>query len=229
MSHLENSVIPSPSPSRFAQSLCMDLKQAETPTLGFRSKDHLSPTWREDAPRMIANLVEEFAAIYEHILDLRCGDGLLGAELHRRGFHRITGLHDDEPELRLAQARNHYQNLVHSKLKAPLPFLPLSFDIVTYTHLDQGRFYKSLLSHICRLIRPGGHLILTLTEAVYQYAPFQNFIKELLLGGNWTWAFISVPHPYRSGPERARDALVARYLVFEILDHSGMSKKGRTL
>lgn len=99
----------------------------------------------------------------KRVLDAGCGPGLYAAELARRGA-RVTGF-DESPEMvRLARGRLGVQaEIRRGTLAEPLAWLPDgSQDLVLMAlvlhHLDDR---VSAIRELHRVLRPGGHLVLS--------------------------------------------------------------------
>jgi ubiquinone biosynthesis O-methyltransferase len=97
------------------------------------------------------------------VLDVGCGDGVLGSALARRGAH-VTGL-DTDPQM-LAAARDRARSesvelhLVRGRAEA-LPFEGETFDrVVAVTVLCFVRETDRAVGEIARVLKPGGRLVI---------------------------------------------------------------------
>ena len=64
------------------------------------------------------------------ILDLGCGEGLVGAALQANGFTNVTGLDLSASMLTGAEKRGCYVDLQKADLLKPLPFVDDSIDVI---------------------------------------------------------------------------------------------------
>lgn len=99
------------------------------------------------------------------IVDLGCGTGLLGRELHRVGFTTIDGI-DYSPEM-LAQAAGLgiYRELRSADLNDPLDIDDGAYGAVAAMGVFSfGHVYAEALDEMCRVLVPGGHLVIGVNE-----------------------------------------------------------------
>jgi 2-polyprenyl-6-hydroxyphenyl methylase/3-demethylubiquinone-9 3-methyltransferase len=91
------------------------------------------------------------------LLDVACGGGLLAAHL-RRGEYQHVGV--DLSAAALAQAASHGLTVSQADVCA-LPFADATFDVVVageiFEHVSDP---AALLGQVCRVLRPGGTLVL---------------------------------------------------------------------
>lgn len=93
-----------------------------------------------------------------HVLDAPCGDGTLARELAARGWHTCAA--DIEP-VRFDGADG--VRFVRLNLEAPLPFTDGTFDaVVSLEGIEHVLLPAQCLAEFCRVLRPGGVLILTM-------------------------------------------------------------------
>jgi SAM-dependent methyltransferase len=100
-------------------------------------------------------------------LDVGCGKGLLLAQLRDAGW-KVEGTELSEVSSRFARSLgvNVFQGPVQ---EAPVP--AESFDVVTLFHvLEHLTDPKGALAHICRLLRPGGSLVVEVPNIGSWYA-----------------------------------------------------------
>ena len=83
-------------------------------------------------PEVVAEKLTQLTENPTHmnVLDVGCGEGMVGEALHARGFSAITGM-DISPEmLKVAAARNIYDELHEVDLMTTLPAESGQFDIL---------------------------------------------------------------------------------------------------
>jgi 2-polyprenyl-6-hydroxyphenyl methylase/3-demethylubiquinone-9 3-methyltransferase len=103
------------------------------------------------------------------VLDLGCSIGVQ-SRLWARSGHRVTGLDLDEAMLQEASRRADEEGLalrlVHGSAEA-VPFADASFDVVLSEELlEHVTNWKACLDESCRVLRPGGLLVLTTTNVL---------------------------------------------------------------
>lgn len=118
------------------------------------------------------------------VLDAGCGPGHLVAALAKRGY-RVFGL-DASPEM-LKRARTHVeaiQSPVSVSLRLgnieQLPFPDAKFDAVfTAGVIEYLQGDELVLAELCRVLRPGGHLVLPVTN-LWSPINYFDFVVEFL-------------------------------------------------
>ena len=99
------------------------------------------------------------------VIDLGCGTGLLGRELAKLGFDIIDGI-DYSPEMiKNARATEIYRNLWSADLNDPLDIVDGAYGAVAAMGVFSfGHVYADALDEICRIIMPGGALIIGVND-----------------------------------------------------------------
>jgi ubiquinone/menaquinone biosynthesis C-methylase UbiE len=131
-----------------------------------RSYDELAPAydmrWRKYIDATLTLATEGLALSgHEHVLDVACGTG----ELERRLFERwptlrITGIDVSPNMLRRAADKRTDAALLATEAQR-LPFCDGSFDLVICANaFHYFRQPESSLDEMCRVLRPGGKLVL---------------------------------------------------------------------
>uniref|UniRef100_A0A7S4SJ91 Methyltransferase type 11 domain-containing protein n=1 Tax=Alexandrium monilatum TaxID=311494 RepID=A0A7S4SJ91_9DINO len=128
-----------------------------------------------------------------NVLDLGCGDGLVGAALQAHGFECVVGADISSEMLAKAKLRRCYREVHRSDLSQKLPFEDDVFDVIlcvgTTTYLE-----PAVLVDWLRVVRPGGALILTHKTSVWKvWEPDQEL---LVRAGAMTQAWVSEPMHY---------------------------------
>ncbi|HVS89506.1 MAG TPA: class I SAM-dependent methyltransferase [Candidatus Acidoferrum sp.] len=91
-----------------------------------------------------------------HVLDAPCGSGALTVALAERGFAAVGADVDKGAAANLGSA------FVQVNLDSPLPWPEQSFDAIFSTEgIEHLENHFSFLREICRILRPGGVLLLT--------------------------------------------------------------------
>jgi SAM-dependent methyltransferase len=113
------------------------------------------------------------------VLDLGCHLADCAFALARRG-HRVTAADVDEDTLKIARRLHSHPDLeiVRVKGEGGLPFGDCAFDSVLLLEvLEHTRDPRGLVAEIHRVLRPGGHLVLSVPNA----ASYHTLARTLLL------------------------------------------------
>jgi D-alanine-D-alanine ligase len=151
-----------------------------------------------------------------HILDLCCGQGRHTLEFARRGFQFIEGL--DRSHYLIQKARKHARSRgLEVRFREgdarKLPHAADSFDVVMILGNSFGYFETveddvSVLREVLRILKPGGKLVLDITDGDYLKANYQP--------RSWEWAdkrlFVC--------RERALSSDGQRLITREIINHT---------
>jgi ubiquinone/menaquinone biosynthesis C-methylase UbiE len=112
----------------------------------------------------------------EHVLDLGCGDGRLGALL-RAGALTVADVSD--VALQRAARRLPDAEAALVGVDEPLPFVDSEFELVLCAEtIEHVRDVQLFLSEVRRVLRPGGGLALT-TQALSRWRLLVGFEREL--------------------------------------------------
>lgn len=121
------------------------------------------------------------------LLDAGCGTGLTGPYLAALGYRHVDGL-DMAPEmLSLAGARGTYRDLRQGTLGDALPFEDHAYGAVFSTGVfTEGHAPAAALRELARITRPGGTLIFTVRDSVFESKGFRAEIEALCATRDWT-------------------------------------------
>lgn len=165
--------------------------------------------WNYQAPAEAAAVLGEKLTAGDRVLDVGCGTGLFGQALARRLKCRIDGLDISAASLAIADKRGVYDRLQRHDLQVtPLPVADDAFDaaacvgVLTYIEDAAG-----LLADLCRVVRPGGHILFTQRDDRWAEKKFDALITDLEKRGLWTPVTISEPLPYLPGNDDFADAI----------------------
>lgn len=149
----------------------------------------------------------------DRVLDLCCGQGRHSLELSRRGFAHVVGFDQSGFLVNLAReraaARGSDAVFVEGDAQS-LPFPDASFDVVlvmgnSFGYFDAEAGNIAILDQIRRVLRPGGDLVLDLTDGAWTRANYEP--------RSWEW--IDRTHFACRERELSRDGrrLVCREIV----------------
>ena len=163
------------------------------------------------APGLAADTVAGVAGVGGAILDAGCGTGLVGAELARRGATTVDGVDLSPGMLEVARATGAYRTLDTADLTTPLAFADDTYDVVvcvgTLTH---GHVGPSVLPEFARVVRPGGHVVATVLDDIWEDGGFRAEVDRLAAG-----EVVEVLSVERS-PYRSAQSVECRMLVLHV-------------
>lgn len=120
------------------------------------------------------------------LLDAGCGTGLLGEILSYMGYENLAGIDLSDGMLRQAAAKSVYTDLQQMALGSDLNFEDNHFSaVVSFGVLTAGHAPPDSLDEMIRITRPGGHLIFSLSNLVYEPLGFKD--KLIALEANNLW------------------------------------------
>lgn len=163
--------------------------------------DLTSDTQGYVAPSVTADAVVAAAGTEGEVLDAGCGTGLVGVELARRGVGTIDGVDLSPGMLARARATGVYRELREADLTETLALPDDRYDTVvcvgTLTHAHVG---PSALGEFVRVIRPGGYLVATVLDDVWESGGYRAEVDRLSAGEVVEAVSIELA-PYRSGQQ----------------------------
>jgi predicted TPR repeat methyltransferase len=127
-----------------------------------------------------------------------CGTGLVGRALRSRGFAgELFGLDISQASLAIAEESGVYASLDQADLQQRLPVDDDSVDVVVcvgvMTYLPD---VEAVWREFTRVARPGGLVVATQREDLWQPRDCQAVIDRLKDEGAWTPLQITGPAPY---------------------------------
>lgn len=114
------------------------------------------------------------------ILDVGCGTGVVASHLRASGFETVDGL-DVSPEmLEVARAKGVYRRLIEADLLAPLDIADAAYDaVVSAGTFVRGHVDATALEELCRIVRPGGHLVFNVAVSFWDDGGFGAEVGRL--------------------------------------------------
>jgi len=147
--------------------------------------------WNYQAPQNAAKLFNKYAPNKNiNILDAGCGSGLVGVELQKYGYAKITGVDFSNEMLNLIPNKIYHQ-LELIDLNKKLKYKDSIFDAVicvgTFTY---GHVKANALNELIRILKKNGLICFTINEGIYKKYQFDKKIEEL--SNNKLWDIINI-------------------------------------
>jgi len=167
--------------------------------------------WGYNMPEVVAEKLLEHISFPggERVLDLGCGDGMVGSALAARGVTSLRGLDLSPHMLDRARARGVYQHLEEADLLQTLPIQDCSFTTLTCvgtsTYLD-----PRVLRDWVRVVAPGGLLVFTHKSLVVGRWEEEQARME----GEGLWTLVNKSRPLYYLPSGPLDPSQERVFVF---------------
>ena len=136
-------------------------------------------------PNAVAILTQHLTNKDAAILDVGCGTGLVGHHLALNGFTNFSGTDLSQDMLDRAKGRG-YRKLFAADAEAGLPVEDNAYDaclcVGVFTH---GHVRPEGFAELLRVTRPGGIIVFTVNEGVWQKDGFDKAVAAHLEAGNW--------------------------------------------
>jgi predicted TPR repeat methyltransferase len=163
-----------------------------------QSYDDDLTSWSYQAPTVVAETVITRNPAAGSTLDVGCGTGLVGRALRARGFvGQILGLDISRASLEIAEQCGAYDSLERADLQQRLAFEDDSVDAVVcvgvMTYLPD---VEAVWREFARVARPGGLLVVTQREDLWQTRQCQAVADRLQNEGVWSPLEITGPARY---------------------------------
>jgi predicted TPR repeat methyltransferase len=155
-------------------------------------------TWNYQAPAVVADSVVSRHPDAGSVLDVGCGTGLVGRALRARGFAgRLQGLDISQASLDVARQGGAYDSVEQADLQQPLPLDDDTVDALVcvgvMTYLPE---VEAVWREFARVVRPGGVLVTTQRDDLWDARNCQSVVDRLTAEGIWTPLEIAGPAPY---------------------------------
>ncbi len=163
-----------------------------------QSYDDDLTSWSYQAPTVVAETVVSRHPEAGSVLDVGCGTGLVGRALRARGFGgQVLGIDISQASLEVARQGGAYDSVERADLQQRLPFEDDSVDALVcvgvMTYLPD---VEAVWREFVRVVRPGGLLVATQREDLWQARGCQAVVDRLQNEGAWTPLEITGPAPY---------------------------------
>ena len=171
--------------------------------------------WSYQAPAVAADTVLAREPRPGSVLDVGCGTGLVGKALRARGYTgRLEGLDISQESLRLAQESGAYDAVRPADLQQPLPLADDAVDALVcvgvMTYLPD---VEAVWREFARVVRPGGLVVVTQREDLWEPRGCQAVVDRLASDGVWTPVDVPGPAPYLPDSSGALGGLGCYYVV----------------
>jgi predicted TPR repeat methyltransferase len=179
-------------------------------------------SWDYRAPRVVAEQVVALHPAAEAALDAGCGTGLVGRELRRADYRgTIHGVDVSDASLEVAARDSAYTTLGRGDLQQPLPLANDSFDVVVcigvMTYVPD---VEAIWREFARVVRPGGLIVVTQREDLWDPRDCQGVIDQMSGDGIWGEVDVSEPAPYLPGNTDGMAPLGVYYLTARVREGS---------
>ena len=163
-----------------------------------QSYDDDLASWSYQAPAVVADTMVTRAPAGESVLDVGCGTGLVGRALRARGFAgRLLGIDISAASLEVARECGAYDSLERADLQERLAFDDDSVDAVVcvgvMTYLPD---VEAVWREYARVARPGGLVVVTQREDLWETRSCQAVVDRLHAEGVWSPLDVTGPAPY---------------------------------
>jgi predicted TPR repeat methyltransferase len=154
--------------------------------------------WSYQAPAVVADIVVSRHPDAATVLDVGCGTGLVGQALRARGFTgQVRGLDISPASLAVARRTGVYEAVAQADLQQRLPYDDASVDAVVcvgvMTYLPE---VEAVWAELARVTRPGGIVVVTQREDLWETRACQAVVDRLEEAGVWTPVDVAGPAPY---------------------------------
>lgn len=174
--------------------------------------------WQYEAPEQVAARLKQELDTGSRVLDAGCGTGLSGKALTAAGFTVIDGMDVSERSLEVAAGHGVYRSLSHVDMqKLPLPYDDDSYDgLVCVGVLTYVPDSDNILREFCRIVKPGGVMVLTQRSDVLEERDFPATLRKLEEAGYLKDSHVSGPMPYLPENDEFRDEIKVHYITCRV-------------
>jgi len=136
--------------------------------------------WNYQAPQNTVRLFDQHTPNKDiNILDAGCGSGLVGSELKKYGYIKITGADFSQEMLNLIP-KNIYQSLELLDLNENLKYEDNFYDAITCVGtFTYGHVKAHALDEMIRVLKKGGLICFTINEGIYLEYKFDQKMEQL--------------------------------------------------
>lgn len=177
MSHLQQSL----NASSVGETLATYERWATTYNQDLESEGYAAP---QVAAEYVSKYLSNASISDVRILDAGCGTGLVGQHLAKLGARHIDGLDLSPGMLQVAQDTGVYESLKVADLSKELDIASQSYDVLTCVGtLTQGHVGPEALDEFVRAVRPGGVVIASVRDSVWEKNGYKSKVEGFIAGG----------------------------------------------
>lgn len=174
--------------------------------------------WSYRAPDVVAETLLAHLPAAASVLDVGCGTGLAGRALRARGFTgELRGLDISPASLEAARAGGAYDAVGTADLQQQLPVPDHGVDALVcvgvMTYLPE---VESVWREFARVVRPGGLVVATQREDLWEPRRCQAVVDRLEVEGVWTAVEVTGPAPYLPEGYGGTDPVACYYLAARV-------------
>ena len=142
--------------------------------------------WNYQAPQNTVKLFDQHTTNKNiNILDAGCGSGLVGIELQKYGYTKITGV-DFSQEMLSLIPQSIYQKLELIDLNEKLKYKDNLYDAITCVGtFTYGHVKAHALNELIRVIKKDGLICFTINEGIYLEYQFDKKMEQLSNDNLW--------------------------------------------
>ena len=152
------------------------------------------------SPAICARLLQQFRPDTEiGVLDAGCGTGLVGIELQKLGYTRVSGFDLSGQMAARARACGSYLEVCGGMdmMQATQTYGEQSFDaLLSVGVFTPGHVAPEALVELLRLCREGGLLVVSTRSQYYDQTRFQEVVDEILRSGKAELLLREMNAPY---------------------------------
>ncbi|XP_030843209.1 methyltransferase-like protein 27 isoform X1 [Strongylocentrotus purpuratus] len=154
------------------------------------------------------------------MLDVACGTGLVGDELHKLGYTQIVGTDLSQSSLDVLARKGSYTKSVHANFgpSTPLDFDDGYFDVA----MSCGSFLPMHLNEKClpemiRLVRKGGYIIITTRKYIFEGETGDMKLRPGLIKLTQEGALTKMAHEENLYEKDGDDHVTGITLVYQVI------------
>jgi predicted TPR repeat methyltransferase len=187
-----------------------------------RAYDEWAQTYDEDVfkfgylfPAVTAGYIGRHIPSGARIVDAGAGTGIMGRVIRSMGYDDITAFDLSTGMLDRARSLGVYRQLDRQVIGEPLKYETNEFDAcVSVGTFTEGHAPATGFDEIARIVKPGGHFLVTIREDVYEQDGFKAKEAEMVAAGKMTR--IDRSETFRVFSESEPD-IVAHVYVYQII------------
>lgn len=172
-------------------------------------------SWSYAAPEIVAEIAAAHVAPESSVLDAGCGTGLVGTALRAAGLcGEIVGIDVSAASLRIAERTGAYTSVAVADLQQSLPAADDRFGaVVCVGVMTYVPDVEAAWREFARVVRPGGVVVVTQRDDLWEPRGCQAAIDRLAAEGVWTPVEITGPQPYLPGNTEGMGPVGVRYVT----------------